>query len=90
MCPQVEGESAKRKVTGRIYIASRFNPYYRGLTDKEKYMYGQVKELAAGLEGIFYEFVPDCPERAAALTRLEEAIMWAIKGLTSNPPNGHE
>jgi len=53
-------------------------------------MYGQVKELAAGLEGIFYEFVPDCPERAVALTRLEEAIMWAIKGLTSNPPNGHE
>lgn len=41
-----------------------------------------LREAAAILEKILLEVAPDSRERSLALTSLEQAIMWANKGIS--------
>ena len=58
-----------------------FRPKYRELTRNEKDQIDRIKDKAAALA---VEFNPtDSREKALALTKLEECVMWAVKGVTA-------
>ena len=81
-----KGEADRRQSREVAHTVSRFRPTYRALTEEEKVMHDAIKLLAEQIEKTFYEAVPECRERSIAITKLEESIMWVIKGLTGNPP----
>lgn len=60
---------------------SRFRPRYRALTEEEVLLHDRIKGGASMLEAMF-EQVPDGREKSIAMTKLEEAVMWIVKGLT--------
>lgn len=60
---------------------SRFRPNFRSLTEKERELHDAVKDAAADMEKLFLR-TPETRERSIAMTKLEEAVMWCIKGLT--------
>lgn len=60
---------------------SRFRKEYRELSQEEKDTVAWVKVSAEALES-FIEQVPSGREKSLALTKLEEAVMWAVKGVT--------
>ena len=71
---------------------SRFRPRYRALGEAEKELHDELKDRAADLERIFEAVTaarhnahrePRPREAALAMTKLEEAVMWAVKGLTA-------
>jgi hypothetical protein len=62
-----------------------FRSSYRQLTDDERLDVEHIKRLANSLH---YELIARTPrhrerERALALTKLEECVMWAVKGITA-------
>lgn len=61
---------------------SRFRPTYRALTDEEKALHDRIKEKAVELEALIEQTKPG-REKSLAMTKLEESVMWAIKGLTA-------
>ena len=61
---------------------SRFRPRYRTLSPDEVALHDDIKETARILEGMI-EQLPKSRESSLAMTKLEESIMWAIKGLTA-------
>lgn len=61
---------------------SRFRPRYRALTDEEKEIHDAIKEQAVVLEKLF-DLVKPGRYRSLGMTALEEAVMWAVKELTS-------
>lgn len=73
--------------------ADVFHPVYRELSKEEKELIAKVKEKASELYELFVlvqfpadEVVPingrSGREVALAKTKLEEAVMWAVKGIT--------
>lgn len=44
--------------------------------------YYEVKHRAYKLASAIYNYIPESRERSLAFTKLEEAIMWANKGLS--------
>jgi len=75
-----EGEPDARQA-GDIKT-SRFRPRYRALTDDEKALHDRIKEQAVVLENLFDQ-VPEGRYRSLGYTALEQAVMWAVKQLTS-------
>ena len=72
--------------------APTFRPAYRAMSEAEFALHDQIKETAFLLEGQFAEIealraklgmAPQPRYHALALTHLEAAIMWAVKGLTA-------
>lgn len=61
---------------------TRFRPRYRQLTDEEKLLHDNIKNLAESL-AVNIEQIKPGRYRSLAITSLEESIMWAIKELTS-------
>jgi len=61
---------------------SRFRPRYRALTEDEKALHDRIKEQAVVLENLFDQ-VPEGRYRSLGYTALEQAVMWAVKQLTS-------
>lgn len=61
---------------------TRFRDVYRPLTDMEKADIADIKHEAAMLSATISAALPDGRERALALTKLEECVMWAVKGVT--------
>lgn len=59
-----------------------FNNEYRELTDLEKIDVKAIKESADELYELI-ENVTDPRMKACAKTKLEECVMWAVKGITS-------
>lgn len=58
-----------------------FRPTYRELSQAEKDTIDRIKTKAQDLA---MEFNPtDSREKSLALTKLEESVMWAVKGITS-------
>ena len=57
-----------------------FRPKYRELKQNEKEQIDRIKSKAADLAAEFYP--TDTREKSIALTKLEEAVMWAVKGIT--------
>lgn len=64
---------------------SRFRPRYRALDPAEIALHDAIKDAASALETLI-ESTPLSRERSIAITKLEEAIMWAVKGLTGPKP----
>ena len=56
---------------------------YRVLTDDEKAMMVRIKDWGANGLNVIMDCTPPGRERSLAITRIEEAVMWAVKGLTS-------
>lgn len=61
---------------------SRFRPQYRALSDDEKALHDAIKAKAMELEALMEQVKPG-RYPALAMTSLEEAVMWIIKGLTA-------
>lgn len=82
MADVYEGVPDRRQADKSIKV-SRFRPRYRALTDEEKQLHDAIKDKAAELELLIELGVPNGRYKALAMTDLELAIMWAVKGLTS-------
>lgn len=66
-------------------INNTFRHQYRVLTDAEKAAMVAIKDKAAELDDVIRKSPPypePCREMSLALTKLEEAVMWAVKGIT--------
>lgn len=63
-------------------LERRFTYHKPGGDQAQRYqaLRGYARELAL----MFCRCVPDCPERAAAITKLEEAVFWANAGIARN------
>ena len=60
---------------------NRFRREYRVLSQAERERVELIKDQAAALCSTI-EALPENRERAVAITKLEESIMWAVKGAT--------
>jgi hypothetical protein len=76
-----DGKPDGRQSADPTHSVSRFRPTYRALTDDEKALHDQIKEAAVNLEGLIGMIEPG-RYTALAITALESAVMWAVKGLT--------
>jgi hypothetical protein len=55
---------------------------YRVLNDKEKEAMLKVKDLGAEFLTALDDYCSQCRETSLAKTKIEEAVMWAVKGIT--------
>ena len=77
-----DGDPDARQSGSTTEPVSRFRPRYRALTNEEKVLHDALKAKAVALETLIDQTKPG-RYRSLALTALEEAVMWAVKGLTS-------
>ena len=77
-----EGKPDARQSDDTQMQTSRFRPRYRALTDDEKVLHDQIKELASLMEMRFSEVKPG-RYNALAITALEQSVMWIVKELTA-------
>lgn len=61
---------------------SIFRPVYRQLTDDEKKLSDDIKDRAEELHQLILK-APKSRHQSLAVTKLEESVMWAIKGITA-------
>lgn len=57
-----------------------FRQTYRELKPEEKQAVESIKDLAEGMETVIK--MRPSREASLAMTKLEEAVMWAVKGIT--------
>jgi hypothetical protein len=74
--PYVRSESDARTVNNTM------RHQYRVLTDEEKLTMSMLKDMGAEFLIAIEERVPHGREASLAKTKIEEAVMWAVKGLT--------
>jgi hypothetical protein len=55
---------------------------YRVLTDDEKKTMSRIKDIGLQLLDDIDAYIPKGREASIAKTKIEEAVMWAVKGLT--------
>jgi|HubBroStandDraft_6_1064221.scaffolds.fasta_scaffold01098_7 hypothetical protein len=72
----VASESDERTVNNAV------RHQYRVLSDPEKAAMVRLKDLGLGFLKAIDDCVPVGRERSLARTKVEEAVMWAVKGLT--------
>ncbi len=60
---------------------SLFRPVYRELTDRELTQIGMIKDKAEDL-AVLINATQAGRHSALAKTKLEECVMWAVKGIT--------
>jgi len=85
------GQADVRMVLENDECPSVFRPKYRKLSDEELALMNNVKAVASRLYDVmdvayqakFDDTAPICREHDIARIKLEESIMWAVKGLTS-------
>lgn len=77
-----DGKPDARQSTEVAAPVSRFRPTYRALSDDEKALHDEIKAKASELE-VLFERVKAGRYRSLGMTALEEAVMWAVKELTS-------
>ena len=63
-------------------MSNTFRPVYRELTANEIVAIEDIKDAAAELETRIEIAIPNGRHRALAMAKLEEAVMWAVKGAT--------
>ena len=78
-----EGTPDARQSANVAHTVSRFRPTYRALPPDEKALHDDLKAKAVELEALFAKVKPGHRYNALAVTSLEQAIMWIVKGLTS-------
>ncbi len=59
-----------------------FRSRYRQLSDAEIATHDVIKKTAAELWNAIEAGVPEGRDKALAKTKLQESIMWAVRGLT--------
>ena len=62
-------------------MSDPFHTKYRALSDVDASLVTRIKEAATGLY-VLIGCVEAPREQALAKTKLEEAVMWAVKGVT--------
>lgn len=62
---------------------SRFRPVHRELTPDEQVAVRGIKDLAEEMEKLMQAAGKDPRSMALAVTNLEQAVMWAVKGITA-------
>jgi hypothetical protein len=77
-----EGTPDARQSDNMVEPVSRFRPKYCALTMDELALHNAIKAKATELEALFEQVKPG-RYRSLAFTALEEAVMWAVKELTS-------
>lgn len=82
MADVFEGKPDNRQSIDTARPVSRFRPVYRALSDDEKALHDAIKAKAEELESLFDQVKPG-RYTALAVTALEQAVMWIIKGHTS-------
>lgn len=60
----------------------RYKPEYRQLSQSEKSDVQLVKRIASDLAALLADAMPNGREQSLALTKLDECVMWATKGIT--------
>lgn len=63
-------------------VNNTMNQKYRVLSETEKHQVGSVKECGDLFLQVL-ETLPKTREMALAKTKIEEAVMWAVKGVTA-------
>ena len=63
---------------------------YRKLTLQEKQAMDDVKRLARELYDYIEDLTPPGREFSLAKTKVEEAVMWAVKGITAPQQSSRE
>lgn len=61
--------------------ADTFRKSYRELSEEEKNLLNAIKSAADDLL-THVEKAPDGRSKSLAITKLEESVMWAVKGIT--------
>ena len=74
--PYVRSESDERTVNNDV------RHQYRVLTDEEKEGMVRLKDFGLAFLNSIDDIVPKGREASLAKTKVEEAVMWAVKGLT--------
>jgi hypothetical protein len=77
MTDYVPSESDERTVN------NAFRHQYRVLSEHEKRIMVLLKDQGAAFEALVNSSVPKGREASLAKTKIEEAVMWAVKGLTA-------
>ena len=73
---RVQSESDERTVNNDV------RHQYRILSDAEKDTMVLIKDLGLGFITTIESCIPAGREASLAKTKIEEAVMWAVKGLT--------
>ena len=73
----VSSESDARTVNNAV------RHQYRVLSDAEKLGMTHIKDMGLGLIRAIEANVPEGRECEIAVIKIEEAVMWAVKGLTA-------
>ena len=61
-------------------MATVFHKDQRALTDEERDLANQIKAIAQDLHDLL-DMVPPSRDREAAMMRLQECVMWALKAI---------
>lgn len=64
-------------------MADPFRHAYRQLGEGEKQAMDAIKDMANSLYVYLDETLVGSREKALAITKLEECVMWAVKGVTA-------
>jgi hypothetical protein len=78
----VEGQHIASESDERT-VNNAMRHQYRVLSEEEKRGMVNIKDIGAALINAINLHVPVGREGSLAKTRVEEAVMWAVKGLTS-------
>ena len=78
-----EDKPASVDATDENRIVNNYGRHkYRVLTDDEKASVSSVKDATHDF-GVLLDSLPPSRERSIAITKLEEASMWAVRGITA-------
>jgi hypothetical protein len=66
-----------------LIVNNTMRHQYRVLSDREKLAMMALKDMGASFIDQINDCVPDGREADIAKIRIEEAVMWAVKGLTA-------
>ena len=77
----VPSESDERTVNNST-DANTMRHTYRVLSDDEKVKMVHIKDMGVAFLNAIRDCVPEGREASLAKTKVEEAVMWAVKGLT--------
>jgi hypothetical protein len=76
-----DGETVRSESDGRT-INNSVRHQYRVLTDPEKAAMVAVKDAGLDFLASLEKFCAPGRETSLAITKAEEAVMWAVKGIT--------
>lgn len=66
-------------------LENRFT-YHKPVSHEQADRYVQIRQTGLGMALIIDEHAPDSREKSLAITKLEEAVMWANAAIARNEP----